>query len=392
MLIRDPDVIVVGGGPGGCTAAKECAEKGLSVLLLERHREIGIPVRCGEAVGIAGLLEFFSPDHWIVKKYRKKFKIRFVAPNGTALDLNHESEAAVLDRKMFDFELGVMASEAGAQTITSANVMGIIRENNSVSGVEFELSGKVHRVRSKIVIAADGIESRVGRLAGIKTEPKFNDIESCVQYTVSCKDIVNDRLDFYFGKKVAPTGYLWVFPKENGTANIGLGVNGICSKDKKAKQYLDEFIEAKYSYISVLNRTCGGVVCGETIDNISGNGIMLIGDAAHQTNAISGGGIINAMKAGRIAAEVSESALKSGDVSHVMLSEYDRKWYKKQGNANHRFYLIKNIIENIDDETLNSITEKLNSKPFEKRTLINIFKHVLFKHPSLVLELPKLFS
>jgi len=74
------DVIIVGGGPGGCIAAKECAEKGLSVLLLERHREIGIPVRCGEAVGIAGLLEFFDPDHPIVKKYQKKYRIRFVAP------------------------------------------------------------------------------------------------------------------------------------------------------------------------------------------------------------------------------------------------------------------------------------------------------------------------
>jgi digeranylgeranylglycerophospholipid reductase len=386
------DIIVVGGGPGGCIAAKECAEKGLSVLLLERHREIGVPVRCGEAVGKAGLLEFFSSDHWIVKKYVKKFKIRFVAPNGSPLDLNHESEAAVLDRKIFDAELGVLAASSGATIVAGANVTGLIKEEGFARGVFVEYRGKVLEVRSKIVIGADGIESRIGRWAGINTTPKFNDIESCVQYTVSGAKIENDRLDFYFGKNVAPTGYLWVFPKQNGTVNIGVGVNGIVSKSRKAKEYLNKFMEERYPECSIVNNTCGGVICGETLEQISGNGIMLVGDAAHQTNAISGGGIINAMKAARIASEVAAKALKTNDAGFKILSEFDKKWKKKQGNANHKFHLIKNIIENIEDQTLNSITEKLNSQPFEKRTLINIFKQALFRHPSLIFELPKLQS
>jgi digeranylgeranylglycerophospholipid reductase len=386
------DVIVVGGGPGGCTAAKECAEEGLSVLLLERHREIGIPVRCGEAVGIAGLLEFFDEDHWIVKKYRKKYKIRFVSPNGTVLDLNHESEAAVLDRKIFDYELGVMASNAGAVLVTGANVTGLIIEDDYVSGVVFEHQGVTCKIASKIVIGADGVESRVGRWAGKRTEPEFNDIESCVQYTVSGTDIPPDRLDFYFGKNVAPTGYLWVFPKNDGTANIGLGVNGPHSRIKKAKHYLNEFIERKYSSISIVNQTCGGVVCAETLKEISGNGFMLVGDAAHQTNAVSGGGIINAMKGGTIAAEIAVFSIGINDVSAVKLKEYDAKWHRKQGKSNHKFYLIKNIIENIDDELLDNIALKMSKKPLEKRTLVNIFKHALINHPKLIMELPVLFS
>jgi digeranylgeranylglycerophospholipid reductase len=386
------DVIIVGGGPGGCVCAKECAERGLSVLLIERHREIGVPVRCGEAVGITGLLEFFNDDHPIVKKYRKRFKIRFVAPNGTILDLNHQSEAAVLDRKVFDHELGVMAAEAGAQITVGANVTGLIKEKDQVAGAEFVLNGKKHRIYSNLVVGADGIESRVGRWAGIKTAPKFSDIESCVQYTVAGIGCDPERLDFYFGKTIAPTGYLWVFPKNNGTANIGLGVNGIHSKGKKAPEYLDEFMEKNYPCCSVVTTTCGGVVCADTLEKISGNGFMLVGDAAHQTNAISGGGIINAMKAGRIAAEVAAEAVRSNDFSAKKLSEYDKKWAKKQGYANHKFYIIKSIVEKIEDETLNSIAESLNKQPFEKRTLINIFKKVLVKHPSLILDLPKLFS
>jgi len=392
MIFNDSyDIIVVGGGPGGCTAAKVCAEQGLSVLLLERHREIGIPVRCGEAVGIAGLLEFFAPDHWLVKEYRKKYNIRFVAPNGTLLDLNHESEAAVLNRKIFDYELALMASTAGARILTGANVTGLMNENKKIIGVIFYYCGKEYRVRSELIIGADGIESRVGRWAGFKTTPKFNDIESCVQYTATASNFQNDRLDFYFGKKVAPTGYLWVFPKLDGTANIGVGVNGVNSKNKKAGEYLNDFMDAHYFDASVVNSTCGGVICSETLEKISGNSIMLVGDAAHQTNAISGGGIINAMKAGKIAAEVASEAIRQNDVSDERLSGYDIRWAKKQGNANHKFYLIKQIIENIDDEILNAIAEKLNRQPFKKRTLINIFKSILIKHPKIMLDLPKLF-
>lgn len=393
MLFNETyDVTVVGGGPGGCVAAKECAEKGLSVLLLERHREIGVPVRCGEAVGKAGLLEFFSPDHPIVTKYVRKFKIRFIAPNGKTLDLNHESEAAVLDRKIFDAGLAIMAASAGATVMTGANVTGLLTDNGYVKGVEAEFQGKRHKIRSKIVIGADGIESRVGRWAGIKTAPSFSDMESCVQYNISGKGYAKDRMDFYFGKNTAPTGYLWVFPKDDGTANIGVGVNGPASKEKKAEKYLKDFMNKYYPAASVIGTTCGGVVCSETLEKISGNGIMLVGDAAHQTNAVSGGGIINAMKAGRISAEVAVSSININDVSAERLSEYDRKWNKKQGKANHKFYLIKRIIENIEDETLNSITDKLNGLTFQKRTLINIFKSVLIKHPKLILDLPKLFT
>ena len=386
------DIIVVGAGPGGSIAAKEAAEKGLKVLLLERDREIGLPVRCGEAVGIAGLLEFFDKDHEIVKKYRKKYKIRFVAPNGQALDLNHESEAAVLDRKFFDAELGRMASLAGATVVTMANVIGLVIEDDFVKGIKLIYQGKEYSILSKVVIAADGVESRVGRWAGIKTTPKFNDIESCVQYTMSDIDIEADRMDFYFGKEVAPTGYLWVFPKGERTANIGLGINGEYSKNKKAVKYLDEFIDKNFSGGSIINTTCGGVICGETLEKITGNGIMLVGDAAHQTNAISGGGIINAMKAGKISAEVAKDAINKNDLSENMLKQYDKKWHKKQGKANHKFYIIKGIIENIDNEILNRITEELNSKPFKKRTLIKVFTKVLIKYPKLILDLPKLFG
>ena len=390
---KNYDVIVVGAGPGGSIAAKEAAEKGLKVLLLERDREVGLPVRCAEGVGIKGLLEFFDKDHWILKKYSKTYQLRFVAPNGEPLDLYNRSEAAVLDRKDFDFELGRLAGIAGAKVITMANVIGLLKDkDNRVTGVKFLYQDKEYDINSKIVIAADGIESRVGRWAGINTTPKFDELEACAQYTMTDVDIDENRFDFYFGEDIAPEGYLWVFPKGDRTANIGVGVSGSYSKKKKAITYLNEFVEKNFPNGSIVNQTCGGVVCSETLEQISTDGLLIVGDSAHQTNAISGGGIINAMKAGREAANVSKKAVDKNDFSAKFLKKYDKQWYKVQGKMNHKFYLLNQAIDGITDKTLDDVTAKLNSQKPEKRTLINVFKKVLLKHPKLILELPKLFG
>ncbi len=390
---KNYDVIVVGAGPGGSIAAKEAAEKGLKVLLLERDREIGLPVRCAEGVGIKGLLEFFGKDHWILKKYSKTYQLRFVAPNGEPLDLYNKSDAAVLDRKDFDYELGRLAGIAGAKVITMANVIGLLKgENEKIIGVRLLYQNKEYNINSKIVIAADGIESRIGRWAGINTTPKFDELEACAQYTMTDIDIDENRFDFYFGEDIAPEGYLWVFPKGDRTANIGVGVSGSYSKKKKAITYLNEFVEKNFPNGSIVNQTCGGVICSETLEHISTDGLMIVGDSAHQTNAISGGGIINAMKAGRVAADVSKQAVDKNDFSAKFLKKYDKQWYKVQGKMNHKFYLLNQAIDGITDKTLDDVTAKLNSQKPEKRTLINVFKKVLLKHPKLILELPKLFG
>jgi len=385
------DLIVVGAGPGGSVAAKEAAEKGLSVLLLERDREIGLPIRCAEAVGYKGLAEFFSDDHWVMKNHRRKYKLRFVAPDGTPLDLDHDSEAAVLDRKNFDYELGRQAALAGAQVLTQANVTGLLKTESIVQGIVLEYQNKTYQIQSSMVIGADGTETRVGRWAGIPTAPKLKDLEACVQYTMTDIDIDPERMDFYFGIDVAPNGYAWVFPKGDRTANVGLGVDGEHSKDKKAIDYLNDFVAKNFPNGSIINVTCGGVICGQTLQDISGAGIMLVGDAAHHTNAISGGGIVNAMKAGRIAAAVAVEAVKKNDFSAAFLKKYDQLWHKKQGSMNQIFYKLKESIENIDDQLLNKITHKLNKLPLKKHTIFNIFKDVLVNKPSLLLEIPKLF-
>ena len=121
---KEFDCIVVGGGPAGSTFARVAAEGGLSVLLLEKDRDIGVPVRCGEAVSDAGLRIFHEPDpRWIASTINR---IRLIAPNETVVEFDLQQKGYILDRRIFDYDLAEYASSAGAQIVTKAYVDDLI--------------------------------------------------------------------------------------------------------------------------------------------------------------------------------------------------------------------------------------------------------------------------
>ena len=107
------DVIVVGGGPGGSWTAKYAAENGASVLLLEKDREIGVPVRCAEGVSEIGIKRLVEvKEEWIAQKISGA---RLIAPDGTAVNTSASGFGYILHRKLFDYDLAAMAAEAGAE-------------------------------------------------------------------------------------------------------------------------------------------------------------------------------------------------------------------------------------------------------------------------------------
>ena len=184
---KEYDVIVVGGGPAGSMAARFAAEQGASVIILEKDRDIGYPVRCGEAVSRAGIEEFIEPDEKFISTTIDKFGM--VAPDGTEVVLPLEQIGYILERRIFDYELAKQAASYGAEIITRAYVNGLLFEDGKVSGVKYEYKGEQCELNSKVVIAADGVESRVGRWAGIKTHIDFREMESCVQITAANIDV-----------------------------------------------------------------------------------------------------------------------------------------------------------------------------------------------------------
>jgi digeranylgeranylglycerophospholipid reductase len=386
------DIIIIGGGPAGCIAAFTAAQKNVSVLLLEKDRELGSPVRCAEAVGKDGLeklLENKIDKRWIAATIRK---FQFVAPDGTIVYPQVPMTGYVLHRKLFDFDLGLFASKVGAKIVTKACVTGLIKKNDDISGVRVVINGTNQIVRGKIIIGADGVESRVGRWAGIDTTVQMRDMETCAQMTLSNLSIDEHTCVFYFSQKKFPGGYGWVFPKGNNIANVGLGISGDNARKGSAFERLEAFVKHEFPEASVLNKTVGGVPCANRLPRISANGILLVGDAALQANPVSGGGIATGMTAGKIAGEVAADAIKHDEFSAAFLMKYEKEWDTACGNAQRRYYRLKEGIKKLTDEQLNQTAHALKNIPQEKQTLVKIFQTALIKKPGLLVDIVKTLS
>jgi len=383
------DIIVVGAGPAGSMAARFAAEQGVSVLMLEKDRDVGYPVRCGEAISKAGIEEFIPSDERWIKAHITKFS--FIAPDETEaiLQFDKKDEGYVLERRVFDYELARTAAEAGAEILTRAYVNGLLFDNGKVSGVKFEHQGEQKELNAKIVIAADGVESRVGRWAGIKTHIDFRDMECCAQITAANISVKQDTLYFYFGNDVAPQGYFWIFPKGNNLANIGLGVSGMIGKKKSAQSFLNSFMEKQYPDAPILTSIAGGVPSAVTLDQISAPGIALVGDAARQVNPLSGGGIASGMIGGSIAGRIAAESIKLNKPEHLL--SYDKEWNNRLGKRHLIFNRIKSGIYNFSDDKFNNIAKSVNKIPFEKRTLGKVFTTALINQPSLLIDVAKVF-
>ena len=384
------DLIIVGGGPAGTTAAKYAASQGIDVLVLEKDKEIGVPVRCGEAASDAGLKIFLEPQKsWIRSTIDH---LRIISPSNHILDVPLKQKGYILDRRVFDSDLAQFAANEGALILTQSYVNGLIIEDDQVVGVKGEYENEPFEIKAKIVIGADGVESRVGRWAGINTMIKLKDMESAIQKTITGINVKDNRFDFYVSKQWAPGGYLWVFPKGKNSANVGLAVSGKYSKNKSAKKFLNEFIQQKFPKSSILNTTVGGVPCAKTLNKIITNGCMLAGDAAHMVNPMTGGGIVPGMRGGMLAGETAALSIKEKNYSEQFLKKYSDKWYNIGGKNHERFYSIKETISRLSDEDLDKIALTISKIPAEKRTIAKIFARLIFKKPSLLVDVMKVFA
>jgi digeranylgeranylglycerophospholipid reductase len=384
---NDYDIIVVGAGPAGSIAARYAAEQGVSVIMLEKDRDVGYPVRCGEAVSKEGIEEFISPDEKWITAHINKFSLN--SPDGTEAIIEFGDAGYVLERRIFDYALAKSAADSGAEILTRAYVNGLIINDGKVGGVKYEYRGEQKELRSKIVIGADGVESRLGRWAGLKTHIHFKDMECCAQVTASNIQIDSNTLYFYFGENFAPGGYFWIFPKGKNIANIGLGVSGMVGKKRSALSFLNNFMTMKYPEAPILTSIAGGVPSAVTLEKISAPGIMLVGDAARQVNPLSGGGIASGMIGGSIAGKIAGEAIRMKKLDHILI--YDKAWHDRLGKRHETFERIKNGIYNFRDDKFNKIAHSFNKVPKEKRTLGRLFTTALINQPFLLVDVARVF-
>ncbi|MEK7398656.1 MAG: geranylgeranyl reductase family protein [Candidatus Poribacteria bacterium] len=382
------DAVVIGAGPGGSMSALALARQNVNVLLVEKRQEIGSPVRCAEGVSKRPLAELVDIDpKWIGREIHGG---RIFAPDGSHVTIDMPNAAYVLERKVFDRDLAMLAGNAGAEVWIKSRAIDVIRENDKIAGVVIRRIDGDYAVKAKVVIAADGIESQVGRWAGIKTFCKPDDVDSCAQYLMTGIDINPNYCDFYLGQQIAPRGYAWIFPKGKNTANVGIGI-GSYSGGKNALDYLNQFVKGKFGgNSSVISGIFGAVPVTGTLSEIVLDNFMMVGDSAHQNDPVSGGGLINAMIAGNIAGEVAGKAIKSGDTSRSVLVEYEKKWHKQIGRTFRSLKVIREGILRFSDDSLNNLAKVMAN--YKKLTMIELFWNALKSEPKLLLELRHLIS
>lgn len=384
------DIAIVGGGPAGSTAARFAVGQGAAVVLLEKDREIGLPVRCAEGIGEDTLLKYVGIDpSWIASRITA---FGFHSPSGIEIAFQSpNARGCILNRCLFDHALAELAAQAGAEIYTKAYVCSLRRSGRSFV-LGFRHIGQEREITADIVIAADGIESRIAHLAGIKTKLPLRDIEACAQMHLANIEIHPERCDFYVSNRWAPGGYVWVFPKGVRTANVGLGINGVYAGEKPALSYLQDFVKQHFPQATVLTTTAGGVPVARTLDPLVSDGLMVIGDAAHQVNPLTGGGISAALAAGKMAGLVAAEAVKAGDNSSRRLMSYQKEWNKSYGKEIRRYYRLKEWVMKLTDQDYEDIAAALDKLPPEEITLTKIFQQAVKKKPSLIPTVVKIFA
>jgi digeranylgeranylglycerophospholipid reductase len=296
----------------------------------------------------------------------------------------------VLDRTRFDAHLAAEAGSEGAEIWVGSEVTGLNRNGDGWHASITTPRGE-EMVEARLVVGADGVESMVGRWAGIDTRVRSRDMESCAQYVVHEIEFDPDAIYLHFGDAVAPGGYAWVFPRGVGVANVGLGVVALKAGQRSAREWLDQYMADRFPDGIVTGYTVGGVISAPTLRTTFTDGVLIAGDAAHMINPLSGGGIINAMKAGRLAAEVATKALASGDVSAGALETYHKRWMRLLGDDHVRYNRIKEALEELPDSFYNELAVTLNDIPTRKRTLGRIFAKALVRHPALLPVVARFF-
>lgn len=383
--MRDTDVLVIGAGPAGAVAAHEAkrAAPALDVVLLERDGAVGTPVRCAEGVGDAGLREFADPDGaaWAARKIRR---VIFLAPDDTEVQVAERDVGWILDRTRFDAFLAERAVADGVELRVGTEAAGMTRVADGRWAVRLRTASGEETCRARVVIGADGVEAMVGRWAGLDTRVPARDMESCAQYLLAGIDFDPDAIYLQFGATIAPGGYAWLFPKSPGVANVGLGLVALKADGRNAREYLDAWVARRYPGGRTTGTTVGGVIVHTTIKRTYDDGVLVAGDAAHMINPLSGGGIVNAMKAGRLAGRAAAAAICAGDTAATRLSGYHAAWMAQLGDDHLKYYRIKRALEDLDDTFFNGLARTVNAIPVEKRTLGRIFAHALVRHPQLI--------
>jgi len=329
----DAEVVIVGGGPGGSTMATRLARAGHRVLLLDkatfpRHKACSEYVN---AAGVAILDELGMLDEARQFGAHSMEAMIVHAPDGgrfTADFARAEPGRAALglSRHTLDHLLLDRARTSGATVCERAHVRRLLRDNGRVVGVEARINGVAEQIRAPLVIGADGVHSVVARELGLSVALRWPRKTGLVAHYRGVTGL--DRQGEMH--VVANHGYAGLAPLEDGLTNVAVVVDARAVERRTGT--IDEFFEATLAAIPALQSKLEGAQRVGSIRGVgsmahrarrtSGDGFMLIGDAASFLDPFTGEGIYEALRAAQLAAPVASTALRDGDTSAGALATY----------------------------------------------------------------------
>ncbi len=361
------DIVVIGSGPGGSTTARYAAKNGLRVLLIDKRQELGAPIQCSGAISANALenVEIIANDEFIQERIYG-FGIYNETGIKTTIDyrvLKPEEYGAtqkplgfIVDRRRFDRYLMTLAERENADVSLKTEGLNYTPEKDGTCTLTARRFNEEIKINTKVIVGADGLQSQVGKWAGLNTHIKLTELASCLQFVVDGVE-TDGLLEIITGDKWAPGGYAWIFPKGNGYAEIGLGVTRTLAK-QNAQWYLDQFMNAsffsnRFANARILEIQGGGVPLTAPLNIQYADNLILVGDAARHVNPITGGGIHTALASGKIAGEFLAELIKSNKkASKENLKEYQDRWLAAMGNKMWQLYQVKHNIFNTKDVLL----------------------------------------
>lgn len=313
----DYEVLVVGGGPAGCSSSYFLSKNGIETCIVERDIHYKKP--CGGGIPSAGLKDLELLDEIEKKlKFNRVKKIKIVPPLSESLEIELKGgEILVFDRLELDSFLRNLATNSGAKLIEGELIS--LEQNDKIQVSIRTKNGELKRLRVKYLIAADGVNSRVCSLTGIK-KPDFTWTVS-LQIPLSEKNFSeqNNMCEFWFGSSHASSFYSWVFPG-NGYLSVGTGA----TRADLLKSLLLNFIKKRFSEpldIENLKIRAFKIPKWKKREFYKGN-IILCGDALGTVMPVSFEGIYYAMKSGQFAAQ---------GIKERNLALYEKLWNSRFG-------------------------------------------------------------
>jgi digeranylgeranylglycerophospholipid reductase len=322
------DIVVVGGGPAGSSAAHMAAKNGCTVALIEKEKEIAETVRTSGVTWISDINEFGIPKEC----YNPIKKFSFCSPKNYVTITDNVAKAAVLDvRKTYRF-LATRSKSSGSELFTGTNVSEVLKNSaGKCVGVVAKSQGKLIQFNAKVVIDASGFTSIVAKELGYVTQwKKFG---AGAEFEVKTEKLEHDNWWLMVGQEYSPAGYAWIFPTSKNTARIGVGV-GKPDSDVDPTVRLNELIDKKIGPIKDLGNIEKiefhyGLIPNDGLSRKTVyDNLILVGDSAGQANPLVLEGIRYAIRFGEVAGKVAANAVKNNDTSESSLIPYEKEWKK----------------------------------------------------------------